>query len=348
MKRSFLPSFGLALAVGTGALLGGCQDVNETPPDSAITYVDDLPRVAAINGFSWDPEVFIALLAQCGPTCPQPPLIVPHNPLLDYSQLEGTQVMVVDPAAGRPVGDPGTSNSLGAWTATNVPAGEDTFYVPSTLPTGSYALPSQPGDPFYQGPAVAYVPTTTIRPIIAKSGTCVLVEAASLSKNGILQAVAQTIGKSVDDLLDASQVGGVAVIALAQPGLPIMRLPAFDTAVVPSVGSAFAIGWAPPGSGIPGQSDRGFYVEAGPTSSMGITAVVLKPEEAGQPVTFTVNDPTHDPASGRPWDYQPMTVPLPPGQVTYGTFVTYPTTGAPPPSNGAPEDPLGPWFCLPE
>ncbi|MBX7096400.1 MAG: hypothetical protein K1X89_01695 [Myxococcaceae bacterium] len=314
-------------------------------PDASV-FVDDIKPVTDIYGYSWDPEVFLANLFQCGPMCMFPPTSDPYSPLFDSTRLSGTKVtMMTLGTSWEPTTFSSTSDEMGTWSVRQVPQHAGAPYYFPKGEGGAFALPPDMA-PYDRGPDAGYLPTLQLRPVASNyAGTCAAVESAQLSNIGILEAVAKFIsvdgGTAVtpEDLVNPAKFGGVAVIWLTVPGDPVEHRVGFGvdhTTLQASLGKVINISIAPPGMAPPElQSTRGFVVDPSlpGVSDLGISVVVLAPEEAGKEVTIAAVDTAHDPMQGRPLYFPEFTIPIPSGVITYGSF---PMLGGPPGPNDSP------------
>lgn len=360
MNRSLrLVSVLSALALGAGCESNPSSDVVGTPIVSPVEFQDtDLATLTTrVSGFAWDPEAFFfSWITNGGPTSPIAPIISEVSPLFLRSVVQGAQVTVLDPVLGRPAAAPVAAAANGFWVLPSVPSRPTPPFfalnagggvLPTTQPPGT--PPTLPPIP----PASRYFPTVTLRPIATNHSMCVLQESLAIGDNGILDAVARAMTAAgapttPADFVDPTKFHGVNVFWLYQPGFPMLRAPAVNTALEATSGQVFNVAWQPPGApGLPPglQSPRGFIVQPGAVSGLGIFVVVQPASGPKAPgVRFTVRDDTTDAATRRPWKFDPINAPLIPGVITFGGLQIRPSTFEPPSPFG---NVNGAHLCLP-
>jgi hypothetical protein len=358
MSRAFL--LGLIISLG---VVSGCGDDSTPPGPDTSLYVDRGNPTATLTGFSWDPEAFFFNLAMCGgETCPVPPMVADGIPLLTFASVVGSSVMVLDPTAdptAPPAGVGQPTAEDGLWRVTGVPQRTEVpFFVATGLdPTHTGTLLDLPPEfPLWPvqvpKPKVSYLPTMTLRPIFTTASLCAWQEAAHISDNGILEAVAKYRSAhgtptAVMDLIDPTKTGGVTIFWLFAPALtiPSIMVPAFDTTLEASAGTKYHINWAPPGTlPVEIQSERGFFVDDSvDRSGIGVIVVMLPADFHDPEVLYQVVDPINDPEHGRPYQMFPLPAPPIPGMISYSSLQLMPAGPLPDPSEIADLTPK--FFC---
>jgi hypothetical protein len=326
-----------ATLIGAVLLGAGCEDgtlpepAEEFRPQPKYIDVAEPSLITRTHGFVWDPEAFFLSMVSCGKTCPLPPTLFDFSPLYKRSVFKDAKVLGIDPMAGQPVGPPVVSNELGLWSM-NLPRRSTAPFFTMTVGAGTLNQVPMPLTPI-PPPTRGYLPTLSLRPIATNYGTCTGLEAAQLSDNGILEAVARYLTEiegnptTVQDFLSPEKYAAVTVFWLYHPGFPFLRVPADSTTVEASAGRVINVAWAPPGALPPGlaplQSTRGFFAPPGATySGVGIS-VVLLPRSATPPppvVTYLLKDmgdPTVNPTALRPWSFMPLKIPPIPGTIGF-------------------------------
>lgn len=341
----------LFLVSAASLALSACNAEPPPAPDAGnplFVQEDPSQRIAYIDGFAFDPEAYVMRAAACmmavdadgNPTCQDMPGWTDFSGIFAGSKLIGGTVALMNPGPPPPVAT-ATSNDMGQFTMNGIPM--DGFYFlfsqgPATpLTFDGDTLPEIPAPP-------NYLPTLTGRPVYTSYPVCYFQEAAFVGDNGILQTVANALGKTPADLIDPAQYAGVQIFMLWQPGFPLLRIPAMGVGVKSDTGHVFQIDFAPPGSGIPGQSDRGFFVSDQPDSPLGIAVIVHDlggPEQA----TYTFEDPVVDDTQARPWVTDPMQIPITSGVVSFSDMQLSPTL--PPGADTGAGGDLPPYLCLP-
>jgi hypothetical protein len=329
-----------AMTAGVLALGVGCSfELPVRGVDGGIEAIPSTRFAAApvptsvVSGFVWSPEAFWLALANCGLSCPIPPLTMPGIPLFEGATVAHAQVKLFDPLTGSATLAAPETGTNGVFSMTGVPSRDVPFFPSAVTPPP--AAPTDGGVP-----GLEYLPTLTLRPVSTQWSQCLNISTLQISTTGILDAVAQHQGLTVNDLIDPTKVGGVAVWWLFIPPAGALHVPAGETRMTSSAGTVLHINWAPPGLGPPQQSPLGFFVSGTDTSDLGL-AVVLFPPLTGppSPVSFTPVDPVTDVTQGRPWSFPPLPpMVIPPGTISFGEL-----GGLTPGATGAP--PL--WLCLP-
>lgn len=346
------PLVALSLSAVTACVQpgGGGGDGGTATSDLSSTryavYVDPQEAVTQVSGHVWDPEAFLLTFLNCGMDCPFPPLTLPGVPTIELSLVAGAQVLLFDPMTMAPGAfSPALTTPEGAWYIQDVVSrpGVPFFMVAQPPePGGMHLRPIDVGLPPI--PPAEYLPTNVMKPVFTSYTLCLGQSIPIASTGGVLQAVQRFLNANVapttmPDLLNPGRFGGVLVTWLYQPGVPVMRVPAFGATSTASAGQVLNIDWAPPGVLPPeaNQSDRGFYVGPGPSSAMGITVTLLPPEAAGTPVQFTPVDPVEDEAQGRPYFFPPLPpMVAPPGLISVLEMQSLFPMAPPPPE----------WFCF--
>ena len=325
------------------ALLAGCDE--GAPVSGGMDGGMIESAVASVSGFVWDPEAFWWTTAMCGQDCPFPPLTVPFVPSMIRSLINGSQVVLIDPATGMPASvAPELTTPNGDWHMNQVPSRPDPpFFMLAAPPAmGTDPVPNKSfGPPIPAAPDANYLPTLVLKPVVTRWTDCTFQSAPLASDAGILSALAlyltsQGTPTQVTDFIDPMKYGGVVITWMFIPGPPVLRVPAQGTQVTADAGTMYPIAWAPPGLGPPGlQSPRGFFV--GATGGIGASVLLLPPAMGPTPVNFTFSDPVTDEASGRPWQFPSVpTIPVLPGVVLFNELPGL-QPGSPPPP---------PWVCL--
>jgi hypothetical protein len=339
----------LALAVLL-ALAWGCTP-DGGPPDGGDTpYVDRIPQTR-IFGFAYDPEAFFISLATCPAACPAPALSADVTHYRRAAINDATLVLQnpADPSATLPA--TGKTKTLGYWDVTVSNPDPASLLLPVTS-GGALAEPANP--PL---PTATYVSTVTVRRLSPDYGHCYFQEAAALSNNGILSAIAKFLASegpatSVSDLSNPARYAGVVVFWLYKPApIPVPRAPAFNTTVRPSTGRVLHLAWSPPGAAPTPeeraiQSDRGFYVaKAATTSPIGATAVVFA-ANGNKPVSATVTpfDPSDESELLRqPYVADAVSVQLRSAQLAFSPVLVRDN-----PKFADPPQELPLWLCYPD
>ncbi|MDY7229630.1 hypothetical protein [Hyalangium rubrum] len=347
-----------------GALLGamlvgaGCGDSTTPEESNFLPQPEYIPVSQApaftttLTGVAWDPESFFHQVYFClgaGPACPMPPYLSEGLPLYLNASVSGAAVQPFDPLlAGPPpanplVGQPVNSDGMGIWVFPGVPSPHNrpAPYLMFNAGVGSLP-PVQIGPPFPKVAESEYLPTLTLRPItINNNSSCTGLEAAQISKKGVLEAVAKHLTATgtpttVEDFINPGRYAGVFVVWLYEAGNPIQRKAADGITVEHSTGRILSLSWEFPGSlpAADNQATRGFYVTPNAAISDIGLYVVLVPQGADVPPTmsFLFKDSRTDEASLRPWTFPPVTVGFGPGVVNFGGFqMFYPLPPIPPP-----------------
>ncbi|WP_043399154.1 hypothetical protein [Archangium violaceum] len=333
--------------------LVGCSLVPEPelpPPPSPYT---DLPgRTSTLSGVVYDPEAFFFLLANwpSDPEHPEedpPPALYDGVPFLLYSSVPQAGISVLAPDDS--VGGSTEGSFTGSWQLSGVPSSNTVAYSARATPPGrefvlgeAYMDPEAPPPPV-TAPMGTYYPTRTLRPIVPHSTLCQLQVATMVGDAGALTAIANTMTDmgtptTVADLMDTTKTAGVALLWVYAPSyeLDIFTIPADSIAAETNMGQLFAIEWAPPDAGIPGQSPMGYMAipDAGAMSSLGYYAVVLPPKsEVTEPLQVTFNDTVilEEGDFPRPWVIPPVVEEIREG-VSFGRVFSFPG-GEPPPED---------------
>lgn len=337
-----------ARTVALVLMLGWCGCTTSASPPDAGVYGPTVDAGTSVNGFVWDPEAFFFTVATCGPGCPFPPVRAPGTPPLKRSLVAGAKVSLFDPVQKKPAySAPDLTGANGLWFMTGIPSrAMPPFFAftveaqPPPPPDGGAPMMGPPLPPI---PPATYLPTFTLRPIATLWTFCEGQAAALIGDSGILEAVANYLTNAgtpttVADFIDPTKYGGVVVIWNFQLGSPVLRAPAGGTTLAASMGQVLMIDWAPPGlPSLPPpvlaiQSQRGFYVSSNPTSNIGVSVTTLPPVMGPPPmVTFTPSDPVTDPTKNRPFNYAPVTAPVPSKVITFGErLAIFPNAPAPP------------------
>jgi hypothetical protein len=278
--------------------------------------------------------------------CPVDPATYAGLPGYDLSVIGGAKVTAVDStrsAATFRAAKP--SASAGEWIIDAVPfrTGAPYFALSEVGPAGRNPVP--PANGFPVPPAATYVRTLDLKPIVADYTVCMGQQTVIMGNNGILEAVAKYLTSTgtpttVQNLLEPAKYSGVVVLWLMQPYFAGVHVPAFGTKVEASHGTVLNIDWAPPGSGSAAlQSARGFLVDPSPAASpMGIAVVLLRPADAGRPLTVVAKDPVTKANEGRPWEFPS----IPPIEAASGMISFREVLAL------APGVPLSPWTCWPK
>jgi hypothetical protein len=357
MKRTLF--YGTILGA---ALLGVSCNEQLTPTESKVypspVYATREPEgpTSRFSGYTVDAEAFFINLANCGATCPFPPLYNDQIPLYYRSVVRDASITALDLATGTPVNQSGVSGPTGAWSVAKVPSRENPPYFVMTKGGPGTLANDAPLPPEFVLPDVPtgnYVPTITFRPISPVHGICVGIEAIQISDIGIMEAIAKNLSLTgpntvtVSDLLDPTKFAGISVFWLYHPGFGFLKAPADNTTLEATSGQVLNIEWAPPGALppelTPFQSTRGFFAPPGaPTSSLGLVAVVHTGTPPAEPVTYTAKDTVTDAANLRPWNFPPLPLPVIPGAVFFTTVQFMTSQSAPPglipPSACAPKE----------
>jgi hypothetical protein len=330
--------------------LVGCSLVPEPElPPPASPYTNLPGRTSTLSGVVYDPEAFFFLLANwpSDPEHPEndaPPALYDGVPFLMYSSVPEANISVLAP--DNSVGGSTVGSFTGSWQLSGVPSSNTVAYSARATPPErgvvlgeAYMDPEAPPPPV-TAPAGTYYPTTTLRPIVPHSTLCQLQVATMVGDAGALQAVANSLTDmgtptTVADLMNPAKTAGVALLWVYAPSyeLDIFTIPAEGIAAETNMGKLFAIEWAPPEEGIPGQSPMGYMAIPEPAmSSLGYYAVVLPPKSAvtGPLAVSFIDTVTSDEGDfPRPWVIPPVVEDIREG-VSFGRVFSFPG-GEPPP-----------------
>jgi len=269
------------------------------------------PPTTTLWGLSWDPEVWFAGLAACGPECKFPPVLVDGNPLYERARIQGALLRVLDAETQQEVARAkAPSSATGTW---EVPGLASTSSPPLFIfGSGGQTVTDEGASKLPPVPPARYLPTLVLRPVYRHYSDCVATQGPLASDAGALEAVAhhltaQGLPTRVEDFLDPSRWRGASVWALFQPTgyVKVEVPPAVGVTLASKGGRVFNLDWKAPGSGEArvktSQSRRGFYVTDAPTSPIGLVVVLWPLSAPATPPTVTVVDPTGDPSKGRPY-----------------------------------------------
>jgi hypothetical protein len=337
------------------ASLSGC--IGQEPP--APTPVDpykDMPRVSTVAGYVIDPEAFFLLSSAWpvdpdDPEGPPPPMLFNGMPFFELSSVTGANVSLV--SGGTRTG--GTaSNEVGVWQVFEVPTSSSTAYLMRTEPSaaGVQLGASVPFPSPVEVPQAAYVPTTTLRPIVPAVPLCQYQVATVVSEAGALSALAKArtaegTPTTVADLLNPSKTGGVVLAWVFAPSFLAdwFQFPADSIQAESSVGEIYSLDWAPPGTGGPDQSPMGYLASRGGMSPVGYYAIVLPAGSSG-PLTVQFFDTTPEggppgPFGPRPYFIPPLTADVQPG-VSVARVFSFPGGDEEPPPEETDDEPRPP------
>ncbi|HZH02908.1 MAG TPA: hypothetical protein VEY30_03925 [Myxococcaceae bacterium] len=346
-------------------------------PDAGSSYLALPGATAVISGAVYDPEVFFfssrtfSLPPEAGPDAYPPPALF-EGPYLAQSAVPGARVDLE--SQGAPVASSEPTTPGGQYQIGGVPVSESEEYLLAVSPPeGEVQLGADlPPPTFTPVPPARYFPAKTLRTVVPASTYCYFQMVSAVGNAGALSSVAQVRSTSVPELLNRATTGGIILfwVYAPSPFLNYFVIPAEGVTAATNRGTLYAIDWAPPGRGPPGQSALGFIAAAGGVSPIGYYALVLPPG-APSPVTVTFSDPGPPPAPpgpppggppavppgaevepppedpGRPWTIPPFT-----GTVSAGVSVQhiYAQPGAPPPGGSPGLEGAGPmpdfsWTC---
>ncbi|WP_375771713.1 hypothetical protein NR798_12690 [Archangium gephyra] len=356
---SIVRSVLLATAL-TGCSLEGAAP---TAPDAGSGPYTDLPeRQFTVSGVVYDPEVFFLSLATFPAEDPDdapPPALFAGIPYLTRSAAIGASVSIMNGQASASASAPSAGN--GTWQVRGVPAGEIPYVLRAVPPAEGLVMGAPdifPPEIFGPIPEAKYHPTTTLNPVMAPGSVCHAQVAAVVGEAGALSAVAQLMTDmgtptTPADLLDPSKTGGVALVWVysPSPAFNFFDIPAPGIAAETDKGTLYAIDWAPPELGIPGQSPLGYMAIPDSVGPMGYFALVLPPGSSG-PVTLRFNDTVTTPEGEDPGPSGPRPFLIPPfvTEVPSGvSFARLHAMGEAPPEDPL-ADPVPPpdfsWMCL--
>ncbi len=307
------------------------------PPTPAPTPAPAGFGPVDVWGTLWSPEAFWRQQRACGPRCQAPPFLVDNSPLFQAAIVKEASVALYDPRTRERAGDgAGTSSATGTWHLFGVPGRPPpkiSLQEPGIVEDNSGAK-----DPFFAlssggrlaAKGAGFVPTLTVRPILTSHPVCAGLVAASVQREGALQAAAAALTRegtatTVDQLLDPARYRAVVLVAILEsnaalhPGFrPSAVSGARGSALRASVGRVLYLDLDARG---------GFTVAKGESAPLG-AAVVLVPAGAGEPLVLTAEDPVKDPSMGRPWAKTAVTIPeLPAGTAGFAPIVLSPPPG---------------------
>jgi hypothetical protein len=360
--------FSLSLA----AALSGCSLETATPPPtgSGTTYTPLPERKTTVSGIVYDPDAFFVSLATFPFEDGPPPALFDGVPHVFRSAAFGATVSLT--RDGTVADESSPAAPTGFWQSPGVPTGDATYLMRTVIPAEGIMVGGPPEafppELFGTIPTGQYFPTTTLRPIVPMAAACDLQVATVLGETGALGAVANLMTdmgtpKTPAALADPAQTGAVLLIWVASPS------PVFDYFIAPAGGvaaelaeggaggSLYAINWAPPEVGIPGQSAMGYFATPDSVSDLGYFALVL-PRGATGPVTVRfvdTNPPPPPPEEGEepdpfanPWIIPEFSFDVGPG-ISFARVHALPSMPPPPEDPYAdpkPEEDMS-WMCLP-
>lgn len=331
MKASLFLSSALLAASLTGCSLGSTP-----PPEATSPYVDLPARTSTFAGLAYDPEAFFYLLATfpAPPDQAPPPALYEGVPYLYYSSIPEATVRILDPDGNETAST--KSSPTGSWQVLGIPSGAKEYQAKADPPAGGahpgagYMGPGAPPPPV-SVPAAIYYPTTTLRPIIPLDTLCQFQVATMVGDAGALSALAKLLSKTVAEIVSKNNVALMWAFAPSFD-LDLFTSPINGISAQASRGTLYAINWAPPGMGPPGQSAMGYFavqVKSSSTlSDLGYYAVLLPTGDTGGPVTVTFKD-TITGGMGpfpRPLGVPPIVAQLRPG-VSFGRVFAFPAGG---------------------
>ncbi|WP_164007070.1 hypothetical protein [Pyxidicoccus trucidator] len=299
-------------------------------PVNQAPFIDALPeRRVPVSGVVFDPEaLFYAFVTwPVNPEDPNdgapPPALLYGLPTEIRASVWFAQVNLLGPE-GQVADSSGPSlPPWGNFQTQGVVPDRSVVYAMRAEPTPMLSVgagdffPAEAG--FAPIPAVPYHATTTLRPVSPTGNQCLVQAPVMVGEAGALGALAQTLSTetgtptTVAQLVDPAR-GSVALVWMFAPSpvLDLFMFPSGDIAAETTVGTLYAIDWAPP-SGAPGQSEMGFTATRNGVSSLGYYALVVPPgTSTGVSVSFV--DTVTDEQQGRPWIAPPFEAGgLPPG-----------------------------------
>ncbi len=317
MSTTSLLRLAVAAALATATL--GCPGPPPVPiPRDTPEFVDAGTNTTVISGLTYDPEALWYTYNACGPACADLPFGLAETPLLARALVQNSNVKIL--TNGVEVGA-GSTGPMGSFDIVGVP----TSLTSSSFMRASGGTPVMYfGPPLPAAPPTTYVTTNVYRPMVtSRTSSCVLQYATAIGENGILDALARYrtskgMTTTVANLLDKTKFAGVVIWWVYAPGPLFFLRPAPGATIQATAGTVYHLDWEMPGGGAgPLVSPRGFVVVDGPSSPIGLVAVVL-PATATAQQTFTAVDTVTDEMMGRPWQLEPIKPPVVPGQVTFG------------------------------
>jgi hypothetical protein len=333
-----------AALIGSCLLVSACEQGTAPAPSTFIPTATFVPASSVrldtrIAGLSWDPEAYFIALAGCGidpshvpmcrpcPVCnPFPPFIAEGLPMFSRAAVTGAAISAWDPVTQAAVGTPVPPAPNGFFEVEGVPSRADVpFYMFSAGDGTTNDPPSPPAGPGFPGPAVVkttYFPTVSTRPINTMFSTCTSMEAVSIGRNGVLEAVAKYLTSQgrptvVTDFMDPTRYHSVAVVVTHHAGNQALRAPADGISLEGTQGEVYVLDWAPlPADSL--RSARGFIVTTAATSPVGFNVVLMRATSPRpDTITYKFRDTRTDSAARRPWAFRELQEPPHAGVVTY-------------------------------
>ncbi|MFP2911717.1 hypothetical protein ACLESD_43170 [Pyxidicoccus sp. 3LFB2] len=346
--------------------LSACGDSTPSAvaPVNQAPFIDELPeRRVPVSGVVFDPEaLFYSFVTwPVNPEDPNdgapPPALLYGLPTEIRASVWFAQVSLLNPE-GQVADSSGPSlPPWGNFQTQGVVPDPSVVYAMRAEPTPMLSVGAGDFFPVEAGfaaiPAATYHATTTLRPVAPTGNQCLVQAPVIVGEAGALGALAQTISAegtptTVSQLVDPAR-GSVALIWMFAPSpvLDLFMFPSGDIAAETTVGTLYAIDWAPP-TGATGQSEMGFTATRNGVSSLGYYALVVPPGAPGG-VAVSFVDTVTDPMQGRPWIAPPFEGGLPPG-------LSFARLHAFAPSEPTPEDPYAEpypppdfsFLCFPE
>ena len=308
----------------SAAVLSACSESTapESTPANQAPYSDALPEARVpVSGVVFDPEaLFYSFMTwpvpPDDPEGPPPPALLYGVPTVIRAAVWGARIDMVDPG-GQVVDSSGPAlPPWGNFQTRGLAADPSRVYSMRAEPTPELSVGAGDFFPEEEGfapiPAVPYHATTTLRPVAPTGAQCLIQAPVMVGEAGALGALAQTLSvetgtaTTVSGLVDPSSGRSVVLIWMYAPSpvLDAFMFPSGDIAAETTVGTLYAIEWAPP-SGAPGESQLGFTAIRGGLSSIGYYALVVPPGTSGE-VAVNFVDTLTDPEEGRPWIVPPF------------------------------------------
>jgi hypothetical protein len=299
----------------------------EPPPDDDGVYLPDQKAETSVVGFLFDKEAFFFSAA----TCPSCGGFVARGdgPNLQRSLIQDGAIKVHDTQSLSAVATSrAPTDEKGTWRSTPFTASQQARVLVSSGGVGKRVA-----GPTVNAPAIplgGYLPTASMRALIAHHGFCLSMDSVQLSDIGVLESVAKMLTAegtptTPQDLVSGDRFAAVVVLALYQQDAdPLQRRPAKDLSVEVQGGRVLQINFAPPSANLPAeakavQSKLGFFVDASANASTqaGLAVVVVPRTSSEGKVKLRVKDPVQNQLTHRPWAHPDMEFSLPKGTVGF-------------------------------